>query len=108
MGRQRGTTKTNALLGLEQLQQVRRGRAVATRLQHPLQQLLGGLAGLDVEQLLAVLGEHQARLQFEQRRDQHDEFGGGLQVELAATLEVVEVGEYDIGQLQVEQVHLLA
>src|SRR3984957_6552338 len=108
MDRQRRATKTNAFLGLEQLQQMRRGRAIATRLQHPLKQLLGRLSGLDVEQLSAVLGDNQTRLQFQQRRDQHDEFSGGLQVKLAATLEVIEVGEHDVGQLKVEQVHLLA
>ena len=52
--------------------------------------------------------EHQPRLQLQQRRDQHDELGGGLEVELAALLEVVEVGEHDLGELQLEQVDLFA
>src|SRR5262249_58535536 len=34
--------------------------------------------------------------------------GGGLELELAAAVEVVEVGEHDVGQLQLEQVYLLA
>src|ERR1022692_3465912 len=108
MRRQRRAAKTHALLAIEQLEQVSRGRTVATCLEHPLQQLLGRFARLDVEQLLAVLGKHQTRLQFEQRRDQDDELGRGLQVQLAATLQIVEVGKHHVGELQVEQIDLLA
>ena len=53
-------------------------------------------------------GEHQARLELQQRGDQHDELGGGLEVELAALLEVVEVGEHHFCELQLEQVDLFA
>src|SRR6185437_4369808 len=108
MGRQGRAAKAHALLAFEQLQKVGRGRAIAACLEHPLEQLLGCLAGLDVEQVLAVLGEHQARLQFQEGRDQDDELGGRLQVQLATSLEMVEVGEYDICQLELEQIHLLA
>ena len=52
--------------------------------------------------------QHQPRLQLEQRGDQHDELGRGLEVELAARFEVVEVGQHDLGQLQLEQVDLFA
>ena len=55
-----------------------------------------------------LAGQHQPRLQLQQRGDQHDELGRGLQVELAARLEVVEVGEHDVGELQLEQVDLFA
>ncbi len=55
-----------------------------------------------------VAAQHQPRLQLQQRRDQHDELGRGLEVELAALLEVVEVGEHDLGELQLEQVDLFA
>jgi hypothetical protein len=64
---------------------VRRRGAVAARVEHPLEQLLGRLAGLELEQLVDLLaGQQQARLQLEQRRDQHDELGRRLEVELAA------------------------
>ena len=52
--------------------------------------------------------EHQARLQLQQRGDQHDELGGRLQVQLAALLEVVEVGEHDLRERELEQVDLFA
>ena len=80
--------------------QMGRRRAIAAGVEHPREQLLGGLVGLDVEQLLVLLaGDHQTRLELQQRGDEHDEFGGGLQVELAASLQVVEVGEHDVGEL---------
>ena len=85
------------------------GAAEAARLEHPLQQLLGGLGGL---QLVAAprssRGQHQPRLQLQQRRDQHQELGRRLEVELARGLQVVEVGEHDLGQLHLQQVDLLA
>ena len=52
--------------------------------------------------------EHQARLQLQQRRDQDDEFGRALEVELAAALEVVQVGQHDLRQLELQQVDLFA
>ena len=86
------------------------GRApVAPRVEHPREQLLGGLAGLElVEQLLVLARQHQPRLQLEQRRDQDEELGRHLEVELAARLEVVEVRDDDVGELDLEQVDLLA
>src|SRR6202023_3059039 len=60
------------------------------------------------QQLLLLACEHQARLELEQRGDQHDELGRCLEVELAAALEVIEVGEHDFGELQLEQVDLFA
>ncbi len=96
------------MLGREQLAQVAGGGAVAARVEHPREQLLGGLLGLDVEQLLLLAAQHQPRLQLQQRGDQHDELGRRLEVELAALLEVVEVGEHDVGERQLEQVDLFA
>ncbi len=88
---------------------MRCGRAVAAGVEHPCQQLLGGLGGLDVEQLLVLLaGEHQTRLELQQGGDQHDELSGGLEIELTAGLEVVEVGEHDLGELQLQEVDLFA
>ena len=81
---------------------------VATRLEQPREQLLGRLAGLELEQLVVVGVEQQARLELEQRRDQDEELRRRLEVELAARLEVVEVGEHDVGQLDLGQLDLLA
>ena len=83
--------------------------AVAARLEHPAQQLLGRLARLEVEPfVLLVAREHQPRLELQQRGDEHEELGRHLQVELAAGLEVVEVGEHDVGEVDLQQVDLLA
>ena len=86
------------------------GAAEARVLQQPLEQLLGRLGrrqGVEVVgQLLAR--EHQPRLELEQRGDQHQELGRRLEVELALGLEVVDVREHDLGQLDLEQVELLA
>ena len=84
--------------------------AEARVLQHPLEQLLGRLGGRQlvelVERLLA--GQHQPRLELQQRGDQHEELGRRLEVELALGLEVVDVGDHDLRQLDLEQVELLA
>src|SRR5206468_1153994 len=96
------------LLGVEQLLQVLAGGAVAARVEHPREQLLGSLLRLELEQLLVFLAEHQARLQLQQRRDQDDEFGGALEIDLAAAFEVVEVGEHHLRELELEQVDLFA
>ena len=84
------------------------GRAVARVLEHPREQLVGRLLGRHVESVLLVARQHHARLELEQRRDQHEELGRGLQVQLASGLEVVDVGQDDLGQVDLEQVHLLA
>ena len=98
-----------ALLGGEAAGEVLGRVPVAARLEHPREQLLGGLAGLEIlEQVRVVAGQHQPRLQLQQRRDQHQELGRDLEIELAARLEHVEVGDDDVGQLDLEQVDLLA
>ncbi len=84
------------------------GAPVAPRLEHPREQLLGGFAGLEVVEVLVGAREHEPRLELEQRGDEHEELGRDLEVELAAALEVVEVGEHDVGELHLEQVDLLA
>ena len=91
------------------LAQPARGAAEARVAQHPLQQLAGRLGGRELVELLDLLArQHQPRLQLQQRGDQDEELGGGLEVELVARLQVVEVGEHDLGQLDLEQVELLA
>ena len=95
------------MLGREPLAQVLRGAAVAVVLEHAREQLLGGLLRLEVDALLVLARQHQPRLQLEQGRDQHEELGGGLEIELAGALEVLDVGEHDLGQVDLEQVDLL-
>ena len=97
-----------AVLVGEQAGQVLGGAPVAAGVEQAGEQLLGGLVGREVQQLLVLARQHQPRLQLEQRRDEHEELGGDLEVELAAGLEVVEVGQDDVGQLDLEQVDLLA
>ena len=79
-------------------------------LEQPREQLLGRLGRLEAGELLVDLlaGQHQPGLELEQRRDQHEELRGDLEVELAAQLEVVEVGDDHVGQLDLEQVDLVA
>ena len=86
------------------------GAAEAGVLEHAVEQLLGGLGGRQLVELVEHLlaGQHQPRLELEQRRDQHEELGRGLQVELALGLEVVDVGDHDLRQLDLEQVELLS
>ena len=71
------------------------------------QQLLGRLARVEVDHLLLLAGEQQTRLELEQGRDQDQELGRRLQLELAALLEVVDVGDDDLGQVDLEQIDLL-
>ena len=52
--------------------------------------------------------QEQARLQLEQRRDQDEELGRGLEIEIARLLEVLDVGDDDLAQLDFGQVHALA
>jgi hypothetical protein len=95
------------VLGLEAVAQVLRGAAVAVVLEHAREQLLGRLLGLEVKPLLVLLGQHQARLQLQQRGDQHQELGGRLEVELPRSLEVLDVGQHHLGEVDLEQVDLL-
>ena len=96
-----------AVLRLEPRAQVLGRLAVAVVLEHPREQLLRRLDGLEVEALLVIRGQHQPRLQLEQRRDQDQELGGGLEVELAGALEVLDVREHDLREVDLEQVDLL-
>ena len=96
------------MLRREQLLQMPGGRAVAARVEHACEQLLGGLLGLDVQQLLLLAAQHQPRLQLQQSGDQHDELGRCLEIELAALLEMVEVCEHHVGERELQQVDLFA
>ena len=107
--RQRRRAVQDGLLGLAQRGEVPARAAEARVGEHPLQQLLGRLGRHQLVELVDLLArQHQPRLELEQRRDQDEELGRGLEVELVAGLEMVDVGEHDLGQLDLEQVELLA
>jgi hypothetical protein len=105
--RQRGAPVAVAVLGLEPRAQVLGRLAVAVVLEHARKQLLGRLDRLDVELLVLIRGQHEPRLQLEQRRDQDQELGGRLEVELTRALEVLDVGEHDLREVHLEEVDLL-
>src|ERR1700722_9936016 len=76
--------------------------------EQPGQELVRRLALVELQRLDLLAGQHQARLQLEQRRDQDQELGRRVEVELPATLEMVDVGDHDLRQVHLEQVDLLA
>ena len=98
------------LAGLRLLRQPPGGAAAAQVLQHPRQQLLGRLLRSQQLGVLVVLlaAQQQPRLELQQRRDQHQELGRRLQLQLALALQPIDVGEHDLGQLDLGQVELLA
>ena len=107
LGRERRAAVAVAVLRLEPRAQVLGRLAVAVVLEHAGEQLLRRLHRLDVEALLLVRGQHQPRLQLEQRGDQDQELGGRLEVELTGPLEVLDVREHDLREVDLEQVDLL-
>ena len=92
----------------EQAHQMRRGVAVAPVLEHPRQELVGRLLGRELGLVILGRRKQQPRLQLEQRGDQDEELGGGVEVELAGALEVLEVGDHDLAQRHLGEAHLLA
>lgn len=80
---------------------------VAVGVEHPRDQLLERLLGGELDQVLLVARQHQARLQLEQCRDQDEELGRSFEVELATRLEYVEVPEHHVCEVDFEQVDLL-
>ena len=76
-------------------------------LEQPREQLLRGLVRVEVEPLVLLGGQHQPRLQLQQRGDQDQELGRRLQVQLAPRLEPLDVGEHDLGEVDLEQVDVL-
>ena len=106
-GRNRRGPEPDAALPVKQVGEVCGGRPIALGLQHPRQQLLQRLLWCQLQQLLLVARQHQARLQLQQRRDQHQELGGELQVQLTAGLEHVEIAQHDVCEIDLEQIHLV-
>ena len=106
--RQRRDAVAVAVLGRQTRRELLGGPPEAAVVEHAREQLVGGLPRLELEQLLLLAGEHEPRLELEQRGDEDQELGGRLQVQLALGLEVVEVGEHDVGEIDLQQVELLA
>ncbi len=105
--RERSAAVAHALLPSQPCPEVLGSAAVALRLEHAREQLLGGLTRLEVGELVILARQHEARLELQQRGDQHEELRGHLEVELAAPVEVIEVGDDDLRELHLEQVDLL-
>ncbi len=106
-GRQRSGPVAKARLALQALAQVCRGVTEAAVLEHPREQLLDRLLRFEVELGTLLVGrQHQPRFQLEHGGDQHEELGRRLEVELAGPVEVVDVGEHDVRDVDLEQVDL--
>ena len=106
-GQRRGAVEVGAL-GLEAGGELGAGVLVAAVLEHPRQQLVGGLLGPEIELGILGLRQHQPRLELEQSRDQDEELGGRLQLQLAGLLEAGDVGDDDLAELNLQQADLLA
>ena len=104
---QRRRAEPVAVLGGETVGEMGRGRAVAMGVEQPGEQFLGGLPRVQIDQLLLLAREHQPRFQLEQRRDQDEKLGRCLELEFAPLLQVIDVGDDDVGQVDLEQVDLL-
>ncbi len=62
----------------------RGGLLHASVLGEAARELLGGLLGLQLGELCALLGEELACLDLEQRRDEHEELAAGVEVDVFA------------------------
>ena len=89
-GRQRRGAVVVVAALFEHAAEVGGGVAVAPVLEHPREQLVGGLLGREVG-LVGRLRKQEPRLELEQRGDQDEELGRRLEVELAGLLEPLDV-----------------
>ena len=94
-------------LGLQPLGQPGRGLLRAPVLGEPARQLLGRLLGLELRQLGLLVREEPARLQLQQRRDEHEELAARLEVELVPLGEPLDEREHDPGHVDLGEVELL-
>src|SRR5262249_4956261 len=105
--RRRAEPEEAVLLALEPLGQPRRRLLRAPVLREPPRQLLGRLLGLELRELGLLVREEPARLQLEQRRDQHEELAARLEVELAALGQALDEGDDDPRDVDLGEVELL-
>ena len=73
----------------------------------PPRELLGGGLRLELGELRRLLREEPARLQLEQRGDQHEELAAGLEIELVALQQPLEEREDDPGHVELAQIQLV-
>jgi hypothetical protein len=107
LGGERRRAVHDAALALETLREHRRRLAVAAVFEHPGQELVGGL--LRAELVGALLArQQQARLELAECRDQDQELGDRLQIEVAGLAEMVDVGDDDLAERDLRQRDLLA
>ena len=95
-----------ALVG-EPLREPLRGLLDPPVLLEPPRQLLGGLLGLELVELVVLLREEAARLQLEQGRDEDEELAARLQVELLPLGETLDERDDDPGDVDLRQRQLL-
>ena len=87
--------------------QPRRGLLHAPVLGEPPRELLGRLLGLELGELGLLVREERARLQLEQRRDEHEELAAGLEVELVARGQPLDERDDDRGDVDLARLELL-
>ena len=73
----------------------------------PPRELLGGRLRLELGELGRLLREQAARLQLQQRRDEHEELAARVEVELIPLREPLDEREHDGGDVDVPQVELV-
>ena len=93
--------------GFEQRLEMAGRVVVAAVLEHAGQELVGRLLGRRRLAGVLVGRQEEARLQLEEGRDQDEELRGRLEVELAGFLEVLDIGDDDLTELHLGQVHAL-
>ena len=105
--RRRPEPEVPVALRREPLAEPRRGFLRAPVLGEPPRKLLRRLFGIELRELGVLVGEERARLQLEQRGDQHEELAARLEVELFALGQPLEERDDDAGEVDVPQVELL-
>ena len=73
----------------------------------PPRELLGGLLGLELAELGRLVREERARLQLEQRGDEHEELAARLEIELVSLRHELDEGEHDRRDVDVARLELL-
>ena len=96
------------LLRAQTAAEVLRDASIPVGVEQAREQLLGRLAGIKLDRIHLLAGQHQARLEFEQGGDEDEELSREVEVELASALEMIDIGDDDVGEVDLEQIDLLA
>jgi hypothetical protein len=105
--RRRAEAEEAVALLVETRREPRRGLLHPPVLGEPPRELLRGLLRLEVGELRLLVREQRARLQLEQRRDEHEELAAGVEVELVALEQPLDEGDDDPRDVHVGEVDLL-